>query len=241
MMKLIESASSKLFDPSKTFKPKKKVKEGTQRYKLQTFAKSLVRSGDLAKAVRLPEGAPPNHWLSVHTVDFYNIINVLYGSVTEFCTVEACPNMSSGPRFEYMWKDGKDYPKATRVPAPQYVNLLMTWIERQINDEAIFPSADDAVYPADFHTVVSNIFRRLFRVFAHVYYSHFDKVRELQEESHLNTAFKHFMLFVWEYDLINEQELEPLYDLLLNMLGDKAVEKMPHAVQAASAAAAGAA
>jgi MOB kinase activator 1 len=177
----------------------------------------------------------------VHTVDFYNIINVLYGSVTEFCTVEACPNMSSGPRFEYMWKDGKDYPKATRVPAPQYVNLLMTWIERQINDEAIFPSADDAVYPADFHTVVSNIFRRLFRVFAHVYYSHFDKVRELQEESHLNTAFKHFMLFVWEYDLINEQELEPLYDLLLNMLGDKAVEKMPHAVQAASAAAAGAA
>jgi MOB kinase activator 1 len=238
MANFIESASSKRrqpFVPSDTFRPKKNFKEGTQRYKLQTFAKSLVRSGDLAKAVRLPEGAPPNHWLSVHTVDFYNIINVLYGSVTEFCTVEACPNMSSGG-FEYMWKDGKDYPEATCVPAPQYVNLLMTWIERQINDEAIFPSADDAVYPADFHTVVSNIFRRLFRVFAHVYFSHFDKVRELQEDSHFNTAFKHFMLFVWEYDLINEQELKPLDDLLLNMFGDKVVEKMPHVATHAGAA-----
>jgi MOB kinase activator 1 len=236
MIKLIETASSKLFDPSKTFKPKKKVKEGTQRYKLHTFAKSLVRSGDLAKAVRLPENAPPSHWLSVHTVDFYNIINVLYGSVTEFCTAEQCPVMSSGPRFEYLWKDGQAYPKATRVSAPEYVNLLMTWIERQINNEAVFPSDDSGVYPADFYDVVKNIFRRLFRVFAHIYYSHFDKVRELQEESHLNTAFKHFMLFVWEFDLISQEELTPLNDLLLNMLGDKAVEKMPQAAAAAAQA-----
>ena len=236
MLKLLENASSKLFDPTKTFKPKKKVKEGTQRYKLQTFAKSLVRSGDLAKAVRLPEGAVLQHWLSVHTVDFYNITNVLYGSVTEFCTAENCPIMSSGPRFEYLWKDPPRYPKAVRVSAPEYVSLLMGWIERQINDESVFPSADDAEYPEKFIAIVSNILRRLFRVYAHIYYSHFEKVRELQEESHLNTAFKHFMLFVWEFQLVSEEETTPLSDLLLSMMGDKAIQHMPRAAAAAAEA-----
>lgn len=223
MMKFLES---KLFDGNKTFKPKKKHKEGTERYNLHKFAKSIVRSGDLAKAVELPPGAERTHWLSVHTVDFYNITNVLYGSLTEFCTTTSCPIMSSGPRYEYLWKDGQKYPKATKVSAPEYVQLLMAWIEQQINDERLFPSEDRNPYPANFEEVVKNIFRRLFRVYAHVYYSHFAKIRELQEESHLNTAFKHFMFFVWEFDLIGQEELTPLKDLLINLLGDKAFEKL---------------
>jgi MOB kinase activator 1 len=223
MLKFFES---KLFDANKTFKPKKHHKEGTTRYNLHRFAKSLVRSGDLATAVKLPQGADRNHWLSVHTVDFYNITNVLYGSVTEFCTVQTCPVMSSGPRFEYLWRDGDKYPKATKVPAPEYVNLLMTWIEQQINDESLFPSDDSREYPPNFPEIVKNIFRRLFRVYAHVYYSHFAKIRDLQEESHLNTAFKHFMFFVWEFDLISKDELTPLTDLLVNMMGEIAAEKL---------------
>lgn len=228
MMGIIETTKSKLFDPTKTFKPKKDVKKGTQRYKLQTFAKSLVRSGDLAKAVKVPDSANVSHWLSVHTVDFYNITNVLYGSVTEFCTPESCPVMSSGPRYEYLWKDPPKFPKATHVSAPHYVQLLMEWVEAQINNDAIFPSEDESPYPPNFYTVVQNIFRRLFRVYAHIYYTHFERVRELQEESHLNTAFKHFMLFVWEFDLIPAGELSPLKDLLYNMMPDRAAEKLPN-------------
>ena len=223
MLKFLES---KLFDGNKTFKPKQKHKEGTTRYNLHKFAKSLVRSGDLAKAVALPAGADRNHWLSVHTVDFYNITNVLYGSITEFCTTTTCPVMSSGPRYEYLWKDGTKYPKATKVSAPEYVNLLMSWIESQLNDERIFPSEDRNPYPPDFEEKVKNIFRRLFRIYAHIYYSHFAKIRELQEESHLNTGFKHFMLFVWEFDLVSKEELNPLFDLLLNMMGPRAQQKL---------------
>lgn len=223
MRKFLESA---LFDGNKTFKPKKKLKEGTQRYNLHKFARSLVKSGDLAKAVALPPGADRNHWLSVHTVDFYNITNVLYGSLTEFCTNTSCPLMSSGPRFEYLWKDGVKYPKPTKVTAPEYVNLLMTWVEGQVNDERLFPSEDKNPYPANFEDIVRNIFKRLFRVYAHVYYSHFAKIRDLHEEAHLNTAFKHFMLFVWEFDLIPKEELAPLHDLLLNLMQEKAAEKL---------------
>eukprot|EP00742_Colponemidia_sp_Colp-10_P016698 GILJ01019164.1.p1 GENE.GILJ01019164.1~~GILJ01019164.1.p1 ORF type:complete len:140 (+),score=17.01 GILJ01019164.1:214-633(+) len=139
--------------------------------------------------------------------------------------------MSSGPRFEYLWKDGVRFPKATKVSAPDYVNLLMTWVEGQINDERLFPSEDRNPYPQNFDEIVKNIFKRLFRIYAHVYYSHFNKIRELQEESHLNTAFKHFMLFVWEFDLITAEELSPLHPLLLNLMGEKASEKLGQLAQ----------
>lgn len=217
---------SKLFESEKTYRPKKKHKEGTQRYNLHKFARSMVRSGDLSKAVQLPPDTDLHHWLSVHTVDFYNITNVLYGSLTEFCTPSSCPLMSSGPRFEYYWRDPPEYPKVTKVSAPEYVRLLMEWIERQINDERIFPSEDRNPYPADFFDRVRNIFKRLFRVYAHVYYSHFVQIRDLKEETHLNTAFKHFMCFVWEFDLVPREELTPLHDLLINLLGQRARDKL---------------
>lgn len=217
---------SKLFENEKTFRPKKRHKQGTQRYNLHKFAKSLVQSGDLGKAVALPPGADIHHWLSVNTVDFYNITNVLYGSLTEFCTASSCPLMSSGPRFEYLWRDPPQYPKPTKVSAPEYVRLLMEWIEKQINDERIFPSEDHSPYPLDFYDRVKNIFRRLFRVYAHVYYTHFIQIRDLKEESHLNTAFKHFMYFAWEFDLIPKEELMPLEELLVNLMGQLAREKL---------------
>lgn len=31
-------------------------------------------------------------------VDFFNQINMLYGTITEFCTETSCPVMSAGPR-----------------------------------------------------------------------------------------------------------------------------------------------
>lgn len=31
-------------------------------------------------------------------VDFYNQVNLLYGTLLEFCTPENCPTMSAGPK-----------------------------------------------------------------------------------------------------------------------------------------------
>ena len=219
--------NSRALDPGKSFRPEQNVKRDTQRYKLQRFAKSLVRSGDLAKAVKAPEGTNVNHWLSVHTVDFYNITNVLYGSVSEFCTASECPVMSGGATVEYLWKDKPAFPKPTRMPAPCHVRLLMDWAAAQLNDDATFPTEDDSPYPPDFDEVVQHIFRRLFRVYAHIYYKHFEHVRELHAESHLNTAFKHFMLFVWEFDLVPTAELRTLEDLLHNLMPGRAAEMLP--------------
>jgi MOB kinase activator 1 len=214
----------RLFDKDKTFKPKKQYKKGTTRYNLHKFAKAFLESGDLRRAIALPPNTDLNCWLSVATVDFYNITNVLYGSITEFCTEATCKVMSSGPKFEYLWREeGKR--KAIKVSAPQYVELLMNWIEALISDESQFPTEDDAPFPKEFQEIVKNVFRRLFRVYAHIYYSHFTMIRQLGEECHLNTAFKHFYLFCFEYDLISPAEVAPLKGLIVNMMGEGYLEK----------------
>jgi MOB kinase activator 1 len=62
---------------------------------------------------------------------------------------------------------------------------------------------------------VQNIFKRLFRVYAHIYYCHFERMSSLGAEPHLNTCFKHYMYFVYEFNLIpNRQELQPLQELI---------------------------
>jgi Mob1/phocein family len=43
-------------------------------------------------------------------------------------------------RFEYHWADGEEYKKPTAVSAPVYVDLLMNWIQKQIDNPAVFPA-----------------------------------------------------------------------------------------------------
>jgi len=66
---------------------------------------------------------------------------------------------------------------------------------------------------------VSVIFKRLFRVYAHIYYAHLENTIKNGEEAHLNTCFKHFMLFVFEFNLIETKELYVLEDIIIEICG----------------------
>ena len=107
-------------------------------------------------------------------------------------------------QYEYRWADGVKYKKPVEVSAPAYTALLMEWIENLLDDERVFPVADGQPFPPDFVDTVRKIFRRLFRVYAHIYHSHFNQVCELGEEAHLNTLFKHFIFFSHYFKLISK-------------------------------------
>jgi len=202
-------------DKGKTFRPRRNHREGTKRYQLHKFAQATLGTGNLHEAVTLPSGEDQNEWLAVNTVDFFNEINLLYGVVAEFCTESSCPVMCAGPKYEYMWADGAQIRKPIAVSAPKYVDYLMTWVQHQLDDERLFPTQIGVPFPPDFFDAVRNIFRRLFRIYAHIYYCHFDKMSELGAEPHLNTCFKHYMYFVYEFDLIpRKEELAPLQELI---------------------------
>ena len=109
-----------------------------------------------------------------------------------------------------------------KVSAPEYVDLLMSWVEAQLNDESVFPLQLGTPFPKSFPSIVKTIFKRLFRVYAHIYHSHFQKIVGLGAEAHLNTCFKHFIYFVHEFKLIEQKELEPLKDLIDSLMGKEA-------------------
>ena len=47
-----------------------------------------------------------------------------------------------------------------------------------------------------------------------MYMHHFESLQEMGAEPHLNTCFRHFVLFVREFDLIDRAELAPLRELI---------------------------
>ena len=136
--------------------------------------------------------------------------------------------MNAGTNFEYLWADNNMYKKPTKVtiahqlmpedvylsvaglphhpPIPtqvsakQYVDLLMSWVEEQLNDDNVFPTStgksvlytssiimtivvshhnlftlgviSEVPFPRNFKAMVSKIFTRLFRVYGHIYLTH---------------------------------------------------------------------
>ena len=125
---------------------------------------------------------------------------MLYGTITEYCSEESCPVMSAGKKYEYHWADGLNIKKPIKCSAPRYIDYMMSWVQDQLDDEAIFPSKIGILiffkvslsflhywfmklfywkgvpFPKNFLSIAKTILKRLFRVYAHVYHQHFEQV-----------------------------------------------------------------
>ena len=190
------------------------ISQNKNHQKLRQIANDTLRIGDLSCAVELPKGHNINEWLAVNTIEFYNEIALLFGCLTDFCSKESCPTMSAGLKYEYLWADPNTNSKPMKVNAKEYIEFLMKWVENQIHNEVVFPSEPNVPFPSNFEGVIRIIFKRLFRIYAHIYYSHFHQIQVLEAEPHLNTSFKHFIYFVEEFGLIDKRDMTPLSDLI---------------------------
>ena len=73
-------------------------------------------------------------------------------------------------------------------------------------------------WPKNFEEICSKIFQRLFRVYAHMYLSHFAKLVSIGAEATVNTHFKHFFFFAREFNLLDvKKDCEPLKDLIAKL------------------------
>lgn len=160
--------------------------------------------------VALPEGENLNEWLAFHTLHFFEAAILINGTLQEACTRESCPEMNAGPKYKYLWADGSRVKSPIDVPAPEYIDLMFTWIDEQVNDTKIFPEDQDVKFPRVFKSVVRKIFSRLFRLYAHIYRNHMKDVAAVGAEAHLNSCFRHFIQFVKEFKLLQEKEMKPL-------------------------------
>lgn len=69
-----------------------------QGLQLKRHIEATLGSGNIMEAVKLPPGEDIKEWLAVNTVDFYNAISILYGTLGEFCTDRTCEVMSAGSK-----------------------------------------------------------------------------------------------------------------------------------------------
>lgn len=176
-------------------------------------------SADLSECIIVPPDEDLNEWLAVNTHEFYEISKTVYSAISDACTeaCETCREMNAGPNFKYRWQDGKLYKKPTAVSAPQYISLLYQWVSAQVMDETLFPTDSKNPLPKEFPKVIKNIFRRLFRVYAHIFLCHYNVIVERDLITVFNTCLAHFLLFAKTYQLIDPPELEPLAFILRSL------------------------
>eukprot|EP01031_Cornospumella_fuschlensis_P028418 gene28418-34309_t len=170
-------------------------------------------SGDLLGAVKLPEGEDYNEWLAANVFDFFNEVNLIWDIVTEIGIEPLSPGAGFPPGFEYRWADSRSKTPIT-VSGPEYVQHVVTWVEQEINNPALFPTSAMIPFPKNFLQSVKQIFTRIFRIYAIIYSHHFSKLETMGAVAHLNTSFKHFLYFVWEFDLVSSGELDALRDIV---------------------------
>eukprot|EP01136_Pigoraptor_vietnamica_P039730 Opistho-1_new@10836 len=175
---------------------------------------------DLQLSVRAPGWCTREEWLALNTIDFYNQINLLYAAISPHCTDATCPVMSAGPNFEYYLREDKGAGGgAFQVSAPVYTEQLMAWVASQLIDTAVMPPAGDTrPFPDRFVPVVQSIFRRLFCVYAHIHCAHLSHLEAIGLSDAFGVRCRHFLYFVFEFDLIQRRQLAPMWSLVATVL-----------------------
>ncbi|CAD5219968.1 unnamed protein product [Bursaphelenchus okinawaensis] len=194
------------------------TREDSSRNELLKHASCTLGSGSLREAVKLPAGEDLSEWLATNIVDFFNQINLLYGMVSEDCTNESCPKMTAGNGVEYYWSDNG---RTLSCSARYYIDYTLSYVQDELDDENTFPSQIGRPFPSNFFQITQTIMRRLFRIYAHVYHEHFNYIQKLKAVEHVNTSFKHFMLFVQEFKMISPEHTEPLHELIQEIVPQK--------------------
>lgn len=143
----------------------------------------------------------------------------------------------------FTWLNSRREP--VELPAYEYITLMQRWISGKIDDTKIFPTDPSGVsyahnssitttplsqltspgepdwvgkrsaFPQNFIEVCQTVFRQMFRVYSHLYWTHFvEPFYHLNLEKQLNSCFSHFILTATALDMLRPHELEPMQPLI---------------------------
>uniref|UniRef100_A0A803SX54 MOB kinase activator 2 n=1 Tax=Anolis carolinensis TaxID=28377 RepID=A0A803SX54_ANOCA len=209
--KMVLQAVGKVLRKSKG-KPngKKPAPEEKKLYLEPEYTKSRITDFEFKELVMLPREIDLNEWLASNTTTFFHHINLQYSTISEFCTGESCQTMAVC-NTQYYWYDERG--KKIKCTAPQYVDFVMSSVQKLVTDEDVFPTKYGKEFPNSFESLVKKICKYLFHVLAHIYSSHFKETLALELHGHLNTLYIHFILFIREFNLVDPKETTIMDDL----------------------------
>uniref|UniRef100_A0A5F9C4F6 MOB kinase activator 2 n=1 Tax=Oryctolagus cuniculus TaxID=9986 RepID=A0A5F9C4F6_RABIT len=136
--KMVFRAVSKVLRKSKA-KPngKKPGAEEKKVYLEPEHARSRIADFAFKELVVLPREIDLHEWLASNTTTFFHHINLQYSTISEFCTGETCQTMAVC-NTQYYWYDERG--KKVKCTAPQYVDFVMSSVQKLVTDEDVFPT-----------------------------------------------------------------------------------------------------
>ncbi|KAL6079611.1 hypothetical protein QOT17_000722 [Balamuthia mandrillaris] len=164
---------------------------------------------------KVPRGIDKIEWWIQNLEICYRNTKKLYEDLSELCTAKTCPYMSAGPRYEYLWSDDFRFPRPVRVSAPLYAQYLFEWCDLMFLDYTFGP-------PEGTEGVIMTVFRRLFRLLAHMYYAHWKNgILDQDNEKEFDRCAKRLLLFIHEFEIMTAADMEPLRPLIAALFCEK--------------------
>mmetsp|Transcript_62811 Transcript_62811/g.187289 ORF Transcript_62811/g.187289 Transcript_62811/m.187289 type:complete len:259 (-) Transcript_62811:8-784(-) len=182
-------------------------------YKLHLDAQATLDSANVRQSVKLPPGVKEDEWIASQALGIYEEVCLVVSLLEDMCSEESCPCMTAGKHMTYSWADERN-PKPVSVSAPDYMRKLVDYAWQKLSDGQLIPKVDGQEFPEDFKQEVHLLMKRFFRVYAHAYIHHFEEIREVKAEAHLNMFLKHFLAFVAEFKLVSGRDMLPLKGLV---------------------------
>ncbi|KAK5168010.1 uncharacterized protein LTR77_006577 [Saxophila tyrrhenica] len=209
----------------------------------EDYAGFIVKGNFMTLAAR-PVLVEEGEWLSHQIVEQNRILSGMLKCMQEkdrttgrpTCNEQACPTMSAGSTT-YTWIDTKGQP--INLPAPTYIKHIQTWVAGKIQDQSLFPTdnfttapplprlndttnANDpnhwlgktSGFPQRFEVEIKNMYKQMFRCYAHLYWQHWLTFWDLNAHRELNTCFVHFINVGRIFNLLNEKDMEPMAGLV---------------------------
>jgi MOB kinase activator 1 len=193
----------------------KDMKILTPKYSQVVKATGSLLRPDFAALIECPADQTVSDWIIVNAVAFLRRVELIFSMCSLFCTMNTCPMFNAGPHYGYYWED-EDTSKPVQLSAPAYFIALKRWMLRRMSNPSMFPMDGDLSPEA--LELLKTVYRRLFRVLAHLYMCHFSDDRKHGVETAMNTVLEHYRMFVERYELMEMQELEmlaPVFDAVL--------------------------
>lgn len=85
--------------------------------------------------------------LYVSAVDFFNEISLIWGIVCDVGIVREAAGVGFPPGFEYRWSDGSRFKTPISCSGSEYVEHVMNWVEKEINNDSLFPTSSGMFSP----------------------------------------------------------------------------------------------
>ena len=174
-----------------------------------------IVEGSFKQVVQCPEFVNEEEWIVSHVFDFYSHTMLFYDVVSDICSNKECPEMTAGEE-EFIWTDNQK--KAVKASAPEHIQLANSWIQKQFEDDSLFPTKYGLEFSKEAIPTAKLIMRYLIRIIAHIYYHHYERILSNNTEAHLNSLIAHMVCFGNEFQMLTDsKETLPLKELVEEM------------------------